>query len=94
MAQSDLVVVGIDVAKDKADAYIRPLSEGRTFPNSSVGQRQLTAWLRRHKVGKAVMEASGGYERKGEASRHFSPPEAARRWLNQQMLIWASMRAN
>jgi transposase len=63
MAQSDLVVVGIDVAKDKVDAYIRPLSAGRTFPNSSVGQRQLTAWLRRHKVAKAVMEASGGYER-------------------------------
>ena len=32
-------------------------------PNSSVGQRSLTAWLRRHKVSKAVMEASGGYER-------------------------------
>src|SRR6202000_1429962 len=63
MAQNDLVVVGIDVAKDKVDAYIRPLSAGRTVANSSVGQRQLTAWLRRHKVGKAVMEASGGYER-------------------------------
>jgi transposase len=63
MAQNDRVVVGIDVAKDKVDAHIRPLLAGRTFVNSSVGQRQLTAWLRRHKVGKAVMEASGGYER-------------------------------
>ena len=63
MAQNDLAVVGIDVAKDKVDAYIRPLSAGRTFANSSAGQRQLTAWLRRHKVGNAVMEASGGYER-------------------------------
>ena len=27
------------------------------------GRRELVAWLRKHKVGKAVMEASGGYER-------------------------------
>jgi transposase len=63
MAQNDLVVVGIDVAKDKVDACIRSLSSGRTFPNSSAGRRQLTSWLRRNKVCKAVMEASGGYER-------------------------------
>jgi len=63
MAQNDLVVVGIDVAKDKVDACIRSLSSGRTFPSTAEGRRQLTSWLRRHKVGKAVMEASGGYER-------------------------------
>jgi transposase len=63
MAQNDLVVVGIDVAKDKVDAYIRSLSLGRTFPSKAEGRRQLTSWLRRHKVSKAVMEASGGYER-------------------------------
>lgn len=63
MAQNDLVVVGIDVAKDKVDACIRRLSQRRTFQSSSEGRRQLIAWLRRHKVGKAVMEASGGYER-------------------------------
>jgi transposase len=63
MAQNDLIVVGIDVAKDKVDACIRPLSSGRTFPNSSTGRRQLTSWLSKHRVTKAVMEASGGYER-------------------------------
>jgi transposase len=63
MAQNDLVVVGIDVAKDKVDAHIRSLSSGRMFPSTAEGRRQLTSWLRRHKVGKAVMEASGGYER-------------------------------
>src|SRR4051794_41889372 len=63
MAQNNLVVVGIDVAKDKVDACIRPSSARQPFPNSSIGQRQLAALLRRHKVGKAVMEASGGYER-------------------------------
>jgi transposase len=63
MAQNNLVVVGIDVAKDKVDACIRSLSQGQTFPSTTEGRRRLIAWLRRHKVGKAVMEASGGYER-------------------------------
>jgi transposase len=63
MAQNDLVVVGIDVAKDKVDACIRVLKVRKTCPSTSPGQRELIAWLRKHKVSKAVMEASGGYER-------------------------------
>jgi transposase len=63
MAQNDLVVAGIDVAKDKVDVCIRSLSLKRTFASTAEGRRELTSWLRRHKVGKAVMEASGGYER-------------------------------
>lgn len=62
MAQDGLVVAGIDVAKDKVDACIRSPSLRRTFASTPEGRRQLTSWLRRHKVGKAVMEASGGYE--------------------------------
>jgi len=63
MAQNDLVVVGIDVSKDKVDACIRALALQQTFPSSAQGHRQLVAWLRKHPVNKAVMEASGGYER-------------------------------
>jgi transposase len=63
MAQNDLVVAGIDVAKDKVDVCIRSRSLGQTFANTAQGRRQLSSWLRRHKVVKAVMEASGGYER-------------------------------
>jgi transposase len=63
MTQNDLVVVGIDVAKDKVDACIRTVTERRTFPTTASGRRSLIAWLRKHRVGKAVMEASGGYER-------------------------------
>jgi len=63
MAQNDLVVAGIDVAKDKVDVCVRSLSLKRTFASTAEGRRELTSWLRRHKVGKAVMEASGGYER-------------------------------
>lgn len=63
MAQNDLHVVGIDVAKDKVDACVRSPVQRQTFPAGAEGRRKLMAWLRRHKVGKAVMEASGGYER-------------------------------
>ena len=63
MAQNDCVVVGIDVAKDKVDASIRSLSQRQTFPSTAEGRRALIRWLRKHKVGKAAMEASGGYER-------------------------------
>ena len=63
MAQDDLIVVGIDVAKDKVDACIRSLSLRQTSANTQQGRRELIAWLCGHRVGKAVMEASGGYER-------------------------------
>ncbi|SIO65814.1 transposase [Bradyrhizobium erythrophlei] len=63
MAQNELVVVGIDVTKDKVDACIRSLSQRQTFPSTAEGRRALIRWLRKHKVGKAAMEASGGYER-------------------------------
>jgi transposase len=63
MAQNDQIVVGIDVAKDKVDACIRTLSQRHAFPNTAQGHRKTVAWLHKHKVSKAVMEASGGYER-------------------------------
>ncbi len=63
MTQNDLVVVGIDVAKNKVDACIRRFALRQTFPNTAPGHRKLVAWLRKHKVDKAAMEASGGYER-------------------------------
>jgi transposase len=49
--------------KDKVDACIRSLSLRQTCPSTAQGHRKLIAWLRQHKVTKAVMEASGGYER-------------------------------
>jgi transposase len=63
MAQNGLVVAGIDIAKDKVDVCIRAVSQLQTFPSTAEGRRQLISWLRKHKVTKAVMEASGGYER-------------------------------
>ena len=55
-------IVGIDVAKGKIDAAIRFGAEA-SFANSAEGRRELLAWLKEHGVCKAVMEASGGYEK-------------------------------
>jgi transposase len=63
MAQADIVVAGIDVAKNKVDSCMRTLAVRPSFPSTVEGRRQLVAWLRKHKVTKVVMEASGGYER-------------------------------
>jgi transposase len=63
MAQNDLVVVGIDVAKDKVDACIRACALRQSCPSTAQGHRKLVSWLRKQEVNKAVMEASGGYER-------------------------------
>jgi transposase len=70
MAQNGLVVVGIDVAKDKVDACIRAFGLRQTCPNTAQGHRKLVAWLRKCQVGKAVMEASGGYEREWRKVLH------------------------
>ena len=70
MAQDDRAVAGIDVAKDKVDVCIRALSLRQMFPSTAAGRRQLISWLRKHKAIKAVMEASGGYERDWAKALH------------------------
>ncbi len=70
MAQDDRGVAGIDVAKDKVDVCIRALSLRQMFPSTAAGRRQLISWLRKHKAIKAVMEASGGYERDWAKALH------------------------
>ena len=45
------------------DACIRSVSQRQSFASTPEGRRALIRWLRRHKVVKAAMEASGGYER-------------------------------
>jgi len=63
MAQKRFVV-GIDVAKGKVDVAIRCLNERATFERGAVGEQELLAWLARHGAARAVMEASGGYEKR------------------------------
>jgi transposase len=73
MAQDNLVVAGIDVAKDKVDVCIRSQSLRRAFASTPEGRRELASWLRRRKVRKAVMEASGGYEREWAKTLRTAP---------------------
>jgi len=61
MAQKTLIV-GIDVSKDKLDVAIRSVEAASTFGNNAKGHRELLRWLAEHDVGKAVMEATAGYE--------------------------------
>ena len=64
MPQKTRVVVGLDVAKSKVDACIRSTGRRLSAPSTPEGEAQLVAWLRANRVGRAVMEASGGYERR------------------------------
>lgn len=56
-------IVGIDVAKNKVDACIPSLGLRLSARSTPEGRAELVAWLRANRVGRAVMEASGGYER-------------------------------
>jgi transposase len=57
-------LVGLDVSKRKIDACIYGMAERCTAPSTPEGEAELIAWLRRHGVSEAVMEASGGYEQR------------------------------
>jgi transposase len=56
-------IVGLDVAKSKVDACIHSEGLRLSAPSTPEGEAEMVAWLRASRVGLAVMEASGGYER-------------------------------
>jgi len=56
-------LVGLDVAKKQVEACIRSATLRMSQPSTPEGHAGLIAWLRANRVGQAVMEASGGYER-------------------------------
>ena len=56
-------LVGLDIAKEKVDVAIRSTAVEATFANSAAGRRQLLDWLKEQSACKAVVEASGGYEK-------------------------------
>ncbi len=55
---------GIDVGKAELHANVHGQEKVKVFPNNHTGIKRLENWLKQNKVGLAVMEASGGYERK------------------------------
>jgi transposase len=56
-------IVGLDVSKRTIDACVRSAGRRMSATSTPEGHAELVAWLRSHRVGTAVMEASGGYER-------------------------------
>jgi transposase len=61
-------IVGLDVAKSKVDACIHSMGLRLSAPSTPEGEAKLVAWLLANRVGRAVMEASGGYERSWAAA--------------------------
>lgn len=58
------IICGVDVSKAKLDACIEPGAIFGQFDNDAAGIAELAAFCRQHKAELAVMEATGGYERK------------------------------
>ncbi len=54
--------VGIDVAKDRLDVFIRPSNIRKGFPNNEEGRIELARLLAGMEPAIVVLEASGGYE--------------------------------
>ena len=62
MAKLNTVCAGIDTGKRKLDVAIDGKADELQVDNRPEGHRQLLDWLRRHRVKRIGIEASGGYE--------------------------------
>ena len=62
MAKPITICAGIDTGKRKLDVAIDGSPERLPVENTSEGHRALVEWLRRHRVKRVGIEASGGYE--------------------------------
>ncbi|TWC10780.1 transposase [Pseudomonas sp. SJZ085] len=55
---------GIDVSKDSLEVQVNLLEAGIRCPNAEGDFPGLIGWLMLHQVGRVLLEATGGYERK------------------------------
>lgn len=62
MAKRITICAGIDTGKDKLDVAIDGSPEQLRVDNTAEGHQALVEWLKRHKVKRIGIEASGGYE--------------------------------
>src|SRR5262245_31560756 len=62
MNKTITVCAGIDTGKHKLDVAVEGSAERLQIDNSAAGHAALSAWLRRRKVERVGIEASGGYE--------------------------------
>jgi transposase len=62
MAKRTMICAGIDTGKYKLDVAIDGSSEQLQVDNTPEGYKMLSDWLRRHRVKRVGIEASGAYE--------------------------------
>src|ERR1700724_2437339 len=62
MGKHSIICAGIDTGKRKLDVAIDGREEQLQVDNTPDGHQVLSAWLRRHRVKRVGVEASGGYE--------------------------------
>src|SRR5215218_8776544 len=62
MAKRIIICAGIDTGKWKLDVALDGSSEQLQVDNTAEGHGALLDWLRRHRVKRIGIEASGGYE--------------------------------
>jgi transposase len=62
MSKLTMVCAGVDIGKFKLDVAIDGTKEHVQVDNTPDGHTALTTWLRRHRVKRVGIEASGGYE--------------------------------
>ncbi|TWC60560.1 transposase, partial [Pseudomonas sp. SJZ080] len=56
--------VGIDISKSNLVVWVQPDGEGFELSNTSEGCAELLQRLSQYEVGRVLLEATGGYERK------------------------------
>jgi transposase len=62
MSKHSIGCAGIDTGKRKLDVALDENAERLQVDNTPEGHRTLSAWLRRHRIKRVGIEASGGYE--------------------------------
>lgn len=63
MSQSTMVYAGIDTGKRKLDVAVHGAKARCQVNNDEAGHAELVTWLRRQRVRRVGIEASGGYEK-------------------------------
>lgn len=62
MSKHNIVCAGIDTGKRKLDVALDGRADQLQVDNTADGHKTLSVWLRRHRVKRVGIEASGGYE--------------------------------
>ena len=62
------ILIGLDVAKDSLEAFVRPTGQRRSFPNTADGIAALVAWVQPHAPERIVCESTGPYQKPAVAA--------------------------